>query len=87
MLNFIPSPGAYPPEVVAVMAAAFDRTCASLPTSEAESPDMRRKLAWIIIGFIDRGESDPARLFELAKKALTSPNSDDDGLNGTRTLR
>lgn len=87
MLNFIPTPGAYPSEVVAVMVEAFDRTCESLPKSEAESPDMRRKLAWIIISFVDRGEGDPAQLCELAKKALASQNSDDDNLDGTRTLR
>jgi hypothetical protein len=65
----------YPPETVAVMTAAFDQTCRFLPKSIAETDEVRRKLALLIIRYVDQGGRDPMRLQERAARELAGANA------------
>jgi hypothetical protein len=53
MFHLVEAHRAYPPETVAVMTAAFHRTCQSLPKSIKDY--VRRKLALIIIRALTKG--------------------------------
>jgi hypothetical protein len=80
MLHAIERQRVYPPETLAVMTAAFDQACQSIPKSVNGNNDMRGKLALIIIQYVDQGERDPVRLAKVAFRELA-------GLNGsTRSL-
>lgn len=64
MLHLIEPRRSYPPETIAVMTAAFDRTLQSLP--KPDSDDVRRTVASIILRHVDQGVRDPVRLSALA---------------------
>jgi hypothetical protein len=66
MLHLVKPGRTYDPDTIAVMAAAFDRVCRSVPPSVKGSDDARRALALAILRNVDQGERDPARLAVLA---------------------
>jgi hypothetical protein len=76
MSNLVETHHVYPPETLAVMTAAFDQACQSLPRAVNGNDNVRQKLALIILRHVDRGEHDPIRLSEIAHRELT-------GLNGS----
>ena len=70
MLHAIERQRVYPPETLAVMTAAFDQACQSIPKSVNGNNDVRRKLALIIIQYVDQGERDPVQLAKVALREL-----------------
>ncbi|WP_342642481.1 hypothetical protein [Rhodoligotrophos ferricapiens] len=56
--------GAFEPEVVSAMLAAYNAACEALG-SRSDEPT-RLRVAHAIIGFATQGESDPGRLCEKA---------------------
>jgi hypothetical protein len=70
MLHLVRTDRIYPPETVAVMAAAFDRVCQSLSTRMNGNEALRETLAKIILRHVDLGERDPVRLSEGAIREL-----------------
>ena len=71
MLYLIDTGGVYSPEVVTVMASAFERVCRFLPTWVGGNDGVRQLCAWKIISLVNQGQQDPARLFELTLRELT----------------
>jgi hypothetical protein len=71
MLYLVDAKGVYSPEVIALMATAFDRICQFLPKSANGNDEVRQQCASKIISLVDQGQQDPARLFELALHELT----------------
>jgi hypothetical protein len=76
MMHLVEPRRVYPPETLAVMTAAFDQACQSLPRALNGIDDVRKRLALIILRQVDRGEHDPILLSEIAYRELA-------GLNGT----
>jgi hypothetical protein len=66
MIPLIGSRCVYDPEVLMVMANAFNRACDFLPAQFKNSDRMRKRLALHIIHQVDDGEYDPARLADSA---------------------
>jgi hypothetical protein len=66
MLRLVKDSGAYDPETVAVMTAAFDTICGSLSNRMIGNDDVKEMLALIILRHIGQGERDPARLADVA---------------------
>jgi hypothetical protein len=62
MLRLVQAQRVYPPETIAAMTAAFDRVGEVIPNDD----DMRRRLALLILRYVDRGVQDPRRLSERA---------------------
>ena len=60
---------AFEPEVVAIIAKAYDRTSAQLPDADPEV------IGRIIITAATAGERDPARLSQIAIRSLRDQNS------------
>jgi hypothetical protein len=75
MLCLVDTKGVYSPEVVAVMATAFDRVCQFLPKSVSGNEEVRQQWASKIISLVDQGQQDSALLFELALHELTRENT------------
>lgn len=75
MLYLVDTRGVYSPEVVKVMATAFDRVCQFLPESVNGNDEVRQQYASKIIDLVDHGEQDPALLFELTVHELTGQNT------------
>ena len=55
----------YGPEILAVMGTALDRVCQRLPELDNGNEEVREWCASMIIRFIDSGEQDAIRLYEL----------------------
>lgn len=72
MLHLVSVGRNYNPETIAVMTAAFDRTCAALSAPNRSNKFVRRRLALEILRNIDQGERDPARLADVALRELTA---------------
>lgn len=70
MLHLVRTDRTYPPETVAAMTAAFDRVCQSLPRRMSGNETARQALALILLRYVDLGERDPARLFDVAIREL-----------------
>jgi hypothetical protein len=70
MLHSVEARRVYPPETLAVMTAAFDQACQSLPRAVNGNDDVRQKLTLIILRHVDRGEHDPILLSEIACREL-----------------
>ena len=70
MLYLVDTKGVYGPEVIAVMATAFDRVCQFLPKWASGNDEVRQLCAWKIISLVDQGQQDPVRLFELTLHEL-----------------
>jgi hypothetical protein len=68
MLRLIKLDRTYGPETVAVMTAAFDRVCRSVPPSARMSQE---RLALIILRHVDEGERDVPRLADVALREWT----------------
>jgi hypothetical protein len=75
MLYLVDAKGVYSPEVVAVMATAFDMICQFLPQSANGNDEVRQQWASTIISLVDQGQRDPERLFELTLDELTRANT------------
>lgn len=71
----------YSPETIAAMTAAYDRVCQSLSTRLNGNEDVMQSLALIILRHVDQGESDPARLSDVAFRELADS---DRSANGDR---
>ena len=71
MLYLVDTKGVYSPEVLTVMATAFDRVCRFLPKWVGGNDAVRQLCAWKIISLVDQGQRDPAVLFELTLRELT----------------
>jgi hypothetical protein len=56
----------YDPDILKIMADAFDHACNSLPVQFINSDRMRRKLALHILREVNDGESDSTRLADSA---------------------
>jgi hypothetical protein len=69
MLHLVELGRTYALETITVMTAAFDTVCRSAPMQVND--DVRRKVARIILRYVDMGERDPVRLSELAFNELT----------------
>jgi hypothetical protein len=74
MLHLVPNDRTYSPETVALMTAAFDRVCQSVPHRTDGDEDMKRTLALIILRYVDRGENDLERLVDVALREWTGSN-------------
>jgi hypothetical protein len=70
-LYLVDTKGVYSPEVVTVMATAFDRVCQFLPKWVGGKDAVRRLVAWKIISLVDQGRQDPVLLSELTLQELT----------------
>jgi hypothetical protein len=68
ILNYIPSPAAFDPEVISIMAKAYEQALASLESSPPQS--VRELIAARIIGLARGGERDPRTLCAKALAAL-----------------
>jgi hypothetical protein len=66
MLQLVKLERSYSPETIAVMTAAFDRVCQSLSRRMNDNDDVRRAVALVILRHVDKGESDPVRLSDVA---------------------
>ena len=64
--------GAFDPETIAILRAAFDDACASLP-SEQHTQSKRSTLAQRILKLASEGERDPERLRVFALMEVASP--------------
>jgi hypothetical protein len=62
--------GAYNPDEVAIMSAAFDMAYASLSTPAGNDVDLCGALARAILRQVNQGEYDPTRISELACNEL-----------------
>jgi hypothetical protein len=71
MLHLVQPDRTYSPETVAVMGAAFDRVCKLISNEMNGNDATRRTLALIILRLVDRGESNSARLAEIAFQEWT----------------
>ena len=60
MLYLVDTKGVYSPEVVTVMATAFDRVCQFLPKWVGGNDEVRQLCAWKIISLVDQGQQGPA---------------------------
>ena len=70
MLHLVQLDRTYEPETIAVMSAAFDRACESVPARINGNDDVRRTLALIVLRHVDQGERDPGRLADIAFREL-----------------
>jgi hypothetical protein len=69
VLHLVKDNRRYDPKTIGVMTAAFERVCQSAPS---QNDDVRRKVALIILRYVDRGEHDPVRLSDRALRELAS---------------
>jgi hypothetical protein len=66
MLHVVKPNRSYTPETVAIMGAAVDRACQFVSERMSGSVNAKRKLALIILRYVEWGEGDPERLAEIA---------------------
>ena len=63
----------YDPEALRAMGAAFDTVCQAFPPDLKHHEGARRRLAFLILRHMDRGERDVRRLSDLALPDFTRP--------------
>jgi hypothetical protein len=68
ILNYLPAPAAFDPDVISIMAKAYEQALASLESPPPQS--VRELIAARIIGLARGGERDPHTLCEKAIAAL-----------------
>jgi hypothetical protein len=56
----------YDPDALKMMTVAFDSAWQSLPANFKDSERARRKLALLVLRYVDRGEHNPTRLANMA---------------------
>ena len=56
----------YDPKALKMMGAAFDTACLAFPPDLKDHEGARRRLALLILRYMDRGERDATRLSDLA---------------------
>ena len=71
MLHLVQLDRSYSPETISVMTAAFDMVCQSVSKTITDSDEIKKTLALIILGHVDRGELNVERLAQVAFREWT----------------
>lgn len=70
MLDIVGSDRVYPPELVMAMTTAFDNVCLSVSATVNGDPDVRRRLALIILRHVDLGFAIACESFPQARLSV-----------------
>ena len=76
MLGPVALDRSYDPALLAAMNEAFEKICHSVSSQMNGNDDVRKAVALAILKYTDLGETDPARLSELALKHLMGQDRD-----------